>query len=503
MKNKRKIIKINNNNHLSLGNFCRIIKELSPNKTLANQSNIFCTLLEEDDINDSTINNYCIGYRSIGNKYKQKMINLKEKYLNNNKVLLPIISNLYQIINGKYLQDEITIESINNDNNLLLLCTSLYNISKNDITVNKELKETLYKKLELKDLYNFIAITIFYIILEKKQPIYVENIVKNTIEDIINHTDISLNDFTSFLELQMKEGINYIYSLKQLEKNNNPYAAFELGRLEYLGNITGTPRYQKSYEYLTKAADKKHPRANYFIAKMLLNGNIGTKSNQDIDLALKHAKISEKLENIAASNLIGIIYLKYKNNKNLAISYFKKASINNYPYAYNNLGKIKEQEGKEKEAIEYYLKSANLEESWACNKVAEYYKQINELEKAYKYYNLALESNNSSLTNWPKYNLAINFYLNGSYKINIEKDSNKAIQLLKESANDNNIKAISYLIEHYAKEYYKNRKKDSLDNVYYYIHKLEKHPNYNIEYKEKIEKAINSIKNKKEINIEL
>ena len=135
MKNKRKIIKINNNNHLSLGNFCRIIKELSPNKTLANQSNIFCTLLEEDDINDSTINNYCIGYRSIGNKYKQKMINLKEKYLNNNKVLLPIISNLYQIINGKYLQDEITIESINNDNNLLLLCTSLYNISKNDITV--------------------------------------------------------------------------------------------------------------------------------------------------------------------------------------------------------------------------------------------------------------------------------------------------------------------------------------------------------------------------------
>ena len=58
--NKKYIKLNNNNNHLSLGNFCRLIKEISLNKTYANQTNIFCTILNIDSANESTINNYCI-----------------------------------------------------------------------------------------------------------------------------------------------------------------------------------------------------------------------------------------------------------------------------------------------------------------------------------------------------------------------------------------------------------------------------------------------------------
>ena len=49
----KKYIKLNNNkNHLSLGNLCRIIKENSNNKSFANQTNIFCTILNIESAND-------------------------------------------------------------------------------------------------------------------------------------------------------------------------------------------------------------------------------------------------------------------------------------------------------------------------------------------------------------------------------------------------------------------------------------------------------------------
>ncbi len=61
-----KYVKMNNNQReLSLGNFCRIVKELSLNKTFANQTEVFYAIFGVDNVSDSTINNYCIGYRSI------------------------------------------------------------------------------------------------------------------------------------------------------------------------------------------------------------------------------------------------------------------------------------------------------------------------------------------------------------------------------------------------------------------------------------------------------
>ena len=77
----KKYIKLNNNdNHLSWGNFTRIIKENTINKTSALQVEIFNIVFDNADINDTTVNNYCIGIRSINNEYKQKYITYKKKY---------------------------------------------------------------------------------------------------------------------------------------------------------------------------------------------------------------------------------------------------------------------------------------------------------------------------------------------------------------------------------------------------------------------------------------
>ena len=68
----KKYIKLNiDDNHLSWGNFCRIIKEYAVNKTSALQIEVFCTIFNIDSINDTTVNNYCVGCRSINNEYKQ------------------------------------------------------------------------------------------------------------------------------------------------------------------------------------------------------------------------------------------------------------------------------------------------------------------------------------------------------------------------------------------------------------------------------------------------
>ena len=79
---------------------------------------------------------------------------------------------------------------------------------------------------------------------------------------------------------------------------------------------------------------------------------------------------SYKLGNVAASNLIGNMYLNgiYPLDRDVekAKEYYKKAADNNYAYAYNNLGRIEEDNNNFKEAFEYYLYSAR-------NKIKERY----------------------------------------------------------------------------------------------------------------------------------
>lgn len=495
----------NNNNHLSLGNFCRTIKEQSLNKSFANQVDIFCTILNIESINESTINNYCLGARSIGTTYKEQYQNYKKKYQQNKKTMLPIILNLTSILDGYiYTMEYEKISFLNQNLQLQKLCYNLYNIAKNDSTVSKKFIETLKHLLKKNTYFECICEIIFYIILEKKQPIYIENIITETISNILTHTNISLNDLEKFLKLQFNDGTNYIYSLKQLANNNNPYACFELGYLEYKGEITKTPRYNKCYEYLKIAANYNHPRANYLIAKLLLDKKIGTLSKEDKLLALNYLKTAVNLGSIAALNSIGLYSLNEEKDEEQAISYFKKAISQNYIYSYNNLGKIYETKKDYQQAFQYYEKSANLEECWACNKLGEYYRlgigTNKNLKKAYYYYNLALEFPINQACNWAKYNLAKYFYLEGNYKANIEKNETKAISLLTESSENNLLESSIELLYYYSDKYFTTKNKSTLQFINYLINKIETHPNYQENHKKTIETIIKKIKEKKKIN---
>ena len=69
---------------------------------------------------------------------------------------------------------------------------------------------------------------ILYIILDNKQPIYIEEF------------DIELDEeLKDYLKINLYEGISYISSLKELAKKDNKYACAELGSLEFSGLVSG------------------------------------------------------------------------------------------------------------------------------------------------------------------------------------------------------------------------------------------------------------------------
>ena len=302
----KKYIKLNNNdNHLSLGNFTRIIKENTINKTSAMQIEVFNALFNTNNINDTTVNNYCIGIRSINNEYKQQYIIYKKKYQKDKYILLDIIINLLTIITGNIytnLSKNEKIDIINNNSILKTITIKIYNISKNDKEVSKELSSNLLYLISNNNLYETLTQILFFIILDKKQPLYEDNLKKEIIENLLNNTLVSPKELEEYLNLKLSEGINYNYSLTTLAKNNNPYALYELGSDEYKGYIKGYPRYDISYKYFKEASLKEHSSSYYMMAKMLINNNIGNKTNKDLKLAYEYLNKAIKLGNIASIN---------------------------------------------------------------------------------------------------------------------------------------------------------------------------------------------------------
>jgi len=489
---KRKYIKLNDNySHLSLGNIISIIKDESKNKTSAIQSEVFSTIFNVDYANESTINNYCIGSRSIGNDYKQMYINLKKEYLKNSNCFMNIIDNLLTIVNGT-IYDIKDINIINNNEELKRICIKLYNISKNDFYVTKEYISKFRNLLNKNDYYSLFIEFLLYAILEKKQPLYEDEELHNKVEVILQNTDISVNDLQNFLLLELNEGINFSYSLKRLAENNNPYANYHLAVLEYRGFYSGTPNYYEAFNYFKKASAYNHPSAYWMLGNMILNKKVYTDDNKK---AIKYFKKSAELGNIAALNSIGLCY-KYgfgvKKDMNKALEYFNKSASNNYAYAFNNLGLYYESLNNLEEAYRCFFKSANLGESYACNKIGEYERIKNNYEKAYKYYNKALESSIREITPWAYYNLAKYYYLNGNVETNTKKDIEKAINYFELS--NNLIESLQELLL----IYYELK---DLDKINHYKKLIEIHPKYNNSIKNKLEKYLKKIKKVKEINI--
>lgn len=498
----------NNDEYLSIGNLFRIIKDLSKNKISAHQSEIFCILFEVDNINDTTVNNYCVGCRSIGGEYKQIYINKKKKYSNNNEEFCDNILGILSIIDGLiYNMSKDKIEFINNNESSLNLAKKLYNLAKNDKQVIKEFTNNLYHLIENNKIYECLVEELCFIILEHKQPLYEEELKKEVLENVLNDTSISSIDLQEYLSLKLREGINFDYSMKQLADKGNAYANFEIGSNEYYGYYASYPRYDKAYMYLKKAANLNHASANYMLGNMLIRGLIGTKSNEELKRGYDYLLKSFELGNIAASNLIGNMYLNgiYPLTKDIekARYYYKIAASNNYAYAFNNLGNLEEQNNNLEEALNYYLKAANLGESWACNKVGEYYR-LGTIKKdiisSYNYYNKAIESNYRTTCYYAYYNLAKYFYKNGYDLIPVAKDENKYLNYLNIASNNNILDASIELLTYYVSKYLLSRNSDYYTNIMELKTKIETHPKYNNNICQQVENIIIDIINKKEIN---
>lgn len=492
-------IKLNNNdNHLSLGNLFNIIKKISKNKSSAIQTELFCIIFNIDNISETTVNNYCTGLRSINSTYKQIYINYKKKYQEDINILIPTINNLLSIIDS-YLYNLKTIKEINNIDSIKNLITNLHPLVKNDIYVPKKLKKEILSYIKNNNFYQALSSILFFIILDKKQPIYVEEEIKETIENISRNTNISINDLKKFLEVQFKEGISLIPSLKKLAKNNNPYALYELGNLEYNGIIAGYPRYEEAFNYHLQAASYDHPTSNWMLAHMIINKKIGSLSKEDINNAWNYLLKAKSLDSISAINTIGICYLHGYNKENKkdlikAINHFELAAKNNYIYAYNNLGKIYEDKLDYQKAFDYYMLSAKEEESWACNKIGEYYRlglhgEI-DLNKAYQYYTIGANAPIHNRCNWNIYNLVKYFYLDGNSTLGIKKDIDKSISLL------NQINDFPYSNELLLYSYYQKYLQNPIyqKELDYYLNQINNSPILNKEYKIEIESKLKEIK---------
>ena len=366
------------------------------------------------------------------------------------------------------------------------MCNKLYSISKNDSDVNNSLSNILYKNLHENNLYNFIAEVLFYTVLEKKQPIYINENLNNIIEKKIYDTNISVNDIED-ISIQLTSGIWSIRGIYELAKHGNPFACFEMASMECYGIISGNSRYEKAYDYYKIAAKSNHPTANWAIGYLYYEGHIGNKSKHDMYLALKYFNKARKLNCANAYTSIGNIFLSstfphINTNEEKAIEMFKIAANMGHVYAFNNLGKIYEKRNDLKLSFEYYMKSANLGDSWAQNKVGEFYRigklgNIN-LQKAFEYYTLSSDSPKFTLCNWSKYNLAKYFYKDGCLEIGIHSDLNKAISLFEESSLAL-IDSLEELIYMYYNLYIKNSYSECyLKKLNYYISLAENHKNY-------------------------
>lgn len=429
----KKYIKMNNNNYyLSLGNLFRIIKDNVTNKNNCVQTEIFCILFNIDDINDTTVNNYCTGCRSINSAYKQFYLSMKRRFNVDKNCMKNIIDNLVQLMEG--YNNEI---NINSSTILKKVCTLLYEIAKNDKNVNSKFTIMLNKFINDNNLYECICNIIFYAVIDNKQPIYESELFNESIYNILMKTNISIKDIQEYIMLELSDGLSYKNKLKNLAINGNNFACYLVGKMEYTGEFYGYKRYDEAIKYLKIAASNKHPGANWILANMIIKGYIGNKCDNDYKNAWKYLKVAESSGSIAALNTMGICYkfgYGVKKDLNKAKTYFIEASKKDYPYAYNNLGKLAEEEKNYHSAFNYYLKSANLNESWAQNKVGlMYMKGIgtnHNAKEAFNYFHKSLSAPINERCEYASINLANYFYLNGNSELLIPQNIEYANKLL-------------------------------------------------------------------------
>ena len=395
---------MNNGNILSLGNIINSIKKISNNSN-AMQTEIFCSIFGVNEINTTTVNNYCIGIRAIGIEYKRIF---EEKY-NDNSIIKNILS-LVNILENKVYSEDNALDTINKSDKLKKVIEELKQIATSDEhidDINKLLKDKNYETIKE---------MLYYAIIINKQPVYSQNI----------NIKINKQELNEYMRLELYWGESYISSLLELAKKNNMYACAKLGSLEFEGAVTGTPNYKKSFQYYLKSANKNHPKSCWMIANLILTNKV----EYDFDTMWKYLNKSIELGSAAGYNTMGLCYLRGINkdnkvDKEKAEYYFKIAGDLGYVFAFNNLGKIYEEKDEE-EAMKYYNISADMNNSWALNKVGEYHRKNNDYIKAYIYYSKAVDCPITEICRYAFYNLAKYYYEPGFKELNIKADKEKA-----------------------------------------------------------------------------
>ncbi len=503
---KQNYIKMNvNDSYLSLGNFIRVIKEFSKNKTAALQVEIFCVLFELDFIQTTTVNNYCVGVRSIGNSYKQHYIVLKGRYEKDKEVFISIFNRLLTIIEGRIISNQ-TIMQLNQEKSMIELSFKMYNIAKNDTNISNDFIKKGKQLLDSNDYYSFLVKVLFYIVLNHKQPLYIADLKRRKIEELLEDSYMGYKGVEDYIALKIKESVNYDFSLRKLAMEGNVLANYELGCNEYLGYVKGVPRYAKAFEYLSIAYQSNHAGAAYLIGHMLFNGMLGNRLDTDLEEAFYYLNKAKDLGNVAAINKLGIMYLQgifpVQKDKKKAKNLFLEAAKKNYAYAFNNLGKIFEEEGDSNKAYFYYQKSASLKESWACNKMGEYYRNQKDYKMAFSFYQDATFANANSLCYYAYYNLAYYFYLFGRKEIGLESNLEKAIDFFNIASEHGIIEASLQLFFIYVNQYLKTKEETFLHLLKKYKLAIEIHPKYNKELNKKIESKMKEISNQPSISLE-
>lgn len=414
---KRNYIKMNDNdNYLSLGNVINTIKKVSNNKN-AMQTELFCTIFNVNNVNATTINNYCIGYRAIGLEYKKIFSDLNRKYEQDKQVYLDIILGILSIMDDIiYVKDDSSLELINTNKKFNEVIEELLRIASNDEHIEKE---TINNVKKLTNYDAFIEL-LNYSILDNNQPVYTQSI----------NIKINREELNEYLKIKLYYGESYINSLIELSRKDNMYACAELGSLEFDGYISGKPNYKKCFDYYYKAALKDHPKGCWMVANLMLTGRV----KLNFDIMWEYLNKSIELGSMAGYNTLGLCYLRgiNKQNKkdlNEARKNFQISAEHGYVFAFNNLGKTYEDEGNIEEAIKYYKVSADMNECWALNKVGEYYRKKGDLKTAFIYYSKAIDSPITERIKYPFYNLAKYYYENGCPEANIKKDIKKANEL--------------------------------------------------------------------------
>lgn len=393
---KKRYIKMNEKNILSLGNICNCIKEVSCGKS-AMQKEIFCVLFNTNDINNTTVNNYIIGIRAIGVLYKKVYIDLYNKYKEDKNIFCDIVINIISLLDEKiYNINENKLDFINNNYNFNNLCIKILDICNKDNSLSEDFVNKLNSFVKHNNLYDMFVLALYHSIVVNKQPIFVNDV----------NVSFNKNELENYMKVKLYEGVSYVSSLILLSKNKNMYACAEIGSLAYDGLINGNADYNMAYKYYLIAADKGHPKACYMIANLIYKGFV----KENVNIMWKYLNKGIKLGSNAAINLKGLCYLNGVNpkniiNKNKAIEYFNEASKSGYAFAYNNLGYIYEKDNDMNKAIEYYKISADLGNSWALNKMGEYYRNKGDMETAYLYYTMSNDAPINERCKWAKYNL--------------------------------------------------------------------------------------------------